>query len=151
MGELIIEYILHRLSLKGSMVVCFDGRKMYHEDVISHITRAFNIDWFMANGYLAFCVFELDDDFSYGHWTLLTKPPEPSRFMDAGYVYAPYIPIMIAEDDFNPRRGIRDRYFAGLDPAMGDDATVMNFLVRERMGVQFNQQVIPPIVDLPIL
>ena len=134
--------------------MCFDGKDIYHEDIINHLSRVFNLDGFMANGYLSTCVFEIDGDFSYSHWSLQTKPPEPSRFMDAGYVYAPYIPIMrtepIVEGDFNPRHRFRDTYYAGIDPAMGDDATVMNFLVRERMGVQFIHIDMAPIVDLPI-
>ena len=138
MNELIIEYILNRISLKGSMMVCFDDRKMYHEDIINHLSRVFNLDGFMANGYLSTCVFEIDGDFSYSHWSFQKKLPE-IKWGEG----------LWAQLD-RQAEGRLNRYYAGIDPAMGDDATVMNFLVRERMGVQFIHIDMAPIVDLPI-
>ena len=130
MHDVIIEYIFHRLSVKGCMEVRFDDRKVYHEVVIDIIKRTFNVDEFEAEGYLCYCVLELDSEFSYLHWTLLKEP-----------VFEPlWLNGQVAGNG----------YYAGIDPAMGDDAVVINFLVRERMGVRIIQQDMAPIVNLPI-
>ncbi len=135
MNDLIVEYILHHISLKGSMVVCFDGKKIYYKNLIKHIEHAFNLDCLIANGYVSGCVFMMDDDFSYSHWALQTP------LLDWGS--DSWVPQWEGETR-------ADRYIAAIDPAMGDDATVMNFLVRTRMGVTIIQQDMLPIVDLPI-
>jgi len=126
LNDIIIKYIDSIYEVKGGITVHSNGAEVYYNEMYEHITNVFNLDTFIASGYLYeyFSYTELD----YEIFVCKTRPLDPSD-----YIWAPYIPlqdIAIIEDnsELSPMT-ISSRYsrriMGGIDPAeIGGDMTV---------------------------
>jgi hypothetical protein len=107
MEEVIVDYINSHLILEGEINVKFCGRDMYYEDVEAHLMKVFNISKWTAEGYLVYCIFELNPDFYFMFWRNREKPPEPEWVV----------------------HGPNGRLVGGVDPAHDDAIDAMSVML----------------------
>ncbi len=134
MEGLILEYISELCEIKGNATIFFDGRRIYHKILNKHLSTLFDLCENEIDGYLVSCFYDMDNDFDYSIFMSSLAPSIPSGllyYMD--YVNVPLHVNVIDGGDFEPRRNIasryaarevNDRFYCGIDPAMGRDAQI---------------------------
>jgi hypothetical protein len=89
LNDIIIKYIDSIYEVKGGITVHSNGAEVYYNEMYEHITNVFNLDTFIASGYLY--EYFSDTELDYEIFVCKTRPLD-----SFSYVWAPYIPIQIS-------------------------------------------------------
>lgn len=103
LNDMIIKYIDSVYEVKGDIIVHSFGTRVYFDEIHKHITATFNLDEFVAIGYMITCF--SDTELDYDMFVLHKRP-------------LTWLDLMRM-----------DEYVMGVDPAMGDDQNVINHIV----------------------
>lgn len=129
MEELIVEYINTCCEVKDGISVLFDGEKIYYNELKKHIGDLFDLSDHSVDTYLLSCLSDMNRDFDYCYFiTILSprmvRPKGTLYYMDYEYGNTTSIPPAAYNIRLGEIASVRRRYFAGVDPAMGDEMSI---------------------------